>query len=129
MLAIVEHTNFVSKKHYNNHFLTYFGKYTKDSSWLNASPQQLLKKYQPMISKLSPEYEKSILNSWTFQSSFAQPITYVNHGSKVPKISTPLQNIYWASMQHVYPWDRGTNYAVKLGIEAAKQILAQNDQS
>ena len=29
-----------------------------------------------------------------------------------------------ASMSHVYPWDRGTNYAVELGRRVAREVLA-----
>jgi hypothetical protein len=30
-----------------------------------------------------------------------------------------FHGIYYAGMSHIYPWDRGTNYAVKLGREVA----------
>jgi len=38
----------------------------------------------------------------------------------VPLIKTDMNGVYWVSMQHVYPWDRGINYAVKFGLEAVK---------
>jgi hypothetical protein len=30
-----------------------------------------------------------------------------------------------ANMSQVYPWDRGTNYAVELGRRAAKVLITQ----
>jgi hypothetical protein len=38
-------------------------------------------------------------------------------------LRTPLDNLYFASMSQVYPWDRGTNYAVEIGRRAAHLIL------
>ena len=32
-----------------------------------------------------------------------------------PTFETPLRNVYLANIEQVYPWDRGTNYAVELG--------------
>jgi hypothetical protein len=32
-------------------------------------------------------------------------------------------------MDSIYPWDRGTNYAVELGIHAAQTILAHEKTS
>ena len=32
-------------------------------------------------------------------------------------------DIYLANLDSIYPWDRGTNYAVELGIRAAHTII------
>jgi len=40
----------------------------------------------------------------------------------VPPFQTPLANVYLANIQQVYPWDRGTNYAVELGEKIADFI-------
>ena len=34
-----------------------------------------------------------------------------------------MPNVFLANIQQVYPWDRGTNYAVELGQKAAKLIV------
>jgi hypothetical protein len=52
-------------------------------------------------------------------------VPYVNHSEKIPPLETPLPGVYWASMSHVYPWDRGTNYAVELGRRVAKLMVGQ----
>ena len=38
-------------------------------------------------------------------------------------MTTPLPHVYLANIEQVYPWDRGTNYAVELGEKVAHQIL------
>jgi hypothetical protein len=38
-------------------------------------------------------------------------------------IRTPLPGLYLASMSQVYPWDRGTNYAVEMGRRTARMLM------
>jgi hypothetical protein len=44
----------------------------------------------------------------------------VNHSKNIPEIQTPIKGLYFASMSQVYPWDRGTNFAVEIGRKAAR---------
>jgi hypothetical protein len=46
----------------------------------------------------------------------------------VPDIRTPLSGLYLASMSQVYPWDRGTNFAVQIGREAAGLMLQDGER-
>ncbi|MER2600233.1 MAG: oxidoreductase, partial [Caldilineales bacterium] len=41
----------------------------------------------------------------------------------IPAIRTPVSGLYFASMSQVYPWDRGTNFAVEIGQKAAAMIV------
>jgi hypothetical protein len=44
----------------------------------------------------------------------------VNHSKNISEIQTPIEGLYFASMSQVYPWDRGTNFAVEIGRKAAR---------
>jgi hypothetical protein len=39
-------------------------------------------------------------------------------------LRTPLNGLYFASMSQVYPWDRGTNFAVEIGRRVARMVMA-----
>lgn len=123
LLAIVEHTNFMESKHYNNEHLVYLGHYLPaDHKYFSMSEEELLKVFDPFLEKLNPEYKKNLIGLKKFTVPFAQPIIPVNYSKMVPPFETPLPNVYLANMQQVYPWDRGTNYAVELGEKIAKLI-------
>jgi len=47
----------------------------------------------------------------------------LDHSQRIPPIKTPIDGLYFASMSQVYPWDRGTNFAVEIGRRAACMIL------
>lgn len=122
-LAVVEHTNLAGKNNYDGKTILYVGKYLEPSTeQFSLNKEELLKKYHPFLEKLSPGFSQHITKSWLFKEFFAQPVVFPNHIKNVPTMETPIPNLYWASMQHVYPWDRGTNFAVKLGKEVAERI-------
>jgi len=45
-----------------------------------------------------------------------------NYTQLIPKHKTPIKNVYIANLDMVYPWDRGTNYAIKMGEDIANLI-------
>ena len=47
----------------------------------------------------------------------------MNHSHNIPAIRTPVKGLYFASMSQVYPWDRGTNFAVEIGRRVAKMVM------
>ncbi len=123
LLAVVEHTNLINAKHYANKTIVYVGKYLDANEPLYSySKDQLLDHYTPYLDQLSPGFARGIARSWAFSTPFAQPVVEVNHSYHIPAVKTPLDGLYWASMQHIYPWDRGTNYAVRLGRSVARVI-------
>lgn len=121
LMAIVEHTNFMDKKHYNNEHIVYIGNYLPyDHPYMKMDTEQLLRVYDPCLKKINPTYNLSLITYHLFKVPFAQPIIPKSYSKIIPPLTTPLPNVYLANIQQVYPWDRGTNYAVELGEKVAK---------
>ena len=73
----------------------------------------------------NPEFNPDwVRKTWLFRTTYAQPVPLVNHSRNIPPIQTPIKGLYFASMSQVYPWDRGTNFAVQIARRAARQMLA-----
>jgi protoporphyrinogen oxidase len=127
ILAIVEHTNFMDKKKYNEEHLLYVGNYNPvEDEKFSMDENGLLNLYDPYLEKISPGYKKTIIGKKVFKAPFAQPIIPPNYSKNIPSFKTPLPNVYLANIQQVYPWDRGTNYAVELGKKIA--ALIENEE-
>jgi len=124
-LVAVEHTNLIDKKYYGNKHIVYLGNYLMDQDRrLKLSDKALLDLYLPYLKKINSKFEKKWINNlWRFQSNFAQPVFPINYSQKLPKMKLKTPNLYIANMSMVYPWDRGTNYAVELGERVAKMII------
>lgn len=128
IMAIVEHTNFMDKKHYNNEHLVYLGNYLPpDDPAFLMNKEEKLKLFDPFLRKINPEYKTHLIGYELFKAPFAQPIIPTNYSKMIPPIETPLRHTFLANIEQVYPWDRGTNYAVELGEIAAKRIMEKNE--
>ncbi len=123
-LVAVEQTNMIDKKNYAGKRVVYLGNYLPDGhKLLKMSKEQLIKLYTPYLKKINHLFKKSqIKESHLFQQPFAQPVFPVNYSIKIPKMRTETPGVYLANMSMVYPFDRGTNYAVKMGTDVAKMI-------
>lgn len=123
LMAVVEHTNFMDKSYYNNEHLVYIGHYLpKDHPYFIKKGSELLKKFDPYLKKINKNYRKNLIGLEFFKTPFAQPIMSVGYEKKIPPFETPLKNVYLANIDHIFPWDRGTNYAIELGQKIAKTI-------
>ncbi len=124
-LAIVEHTNYIDRQHYGGDHILYCGDYVDpDHPYMTMSKEELEELFLAALPKINPNFKKEwVRKSWVFRASYAQPVPFVNHSVNIPNIRTPLPNLYFASMSQVYPWDRGTNFAVEIGRNTAKMIL------
>jgi hypothetical protein len=84
----------------------------------------MLKKFHPYLKKINSSYASSIIGYKLFKAPFAQPIIPINYSKIIPPFKTPIENVFLANIEQVYPWDRGTNYAVELGQRIAKLIIS-----
>jgi protoporphyrinogen oxidase len=124
-LALVEHTNLVPPSEFGGERIIYIGDYLDtDHEHFSLTKEQLLEKFLPSLTKFNPKFTPAWINkTWLFKTSYAQPIPLVNHSQNIPEIQTPIPGLFFASMSQVYPWDRGTNFAVQIGRKAARLIL------
>ena len=126
-LAVVEHTNYVSPENFGGEHIVYVGDYLEpEHEYFHLTKEELLEKFAPNLKKFNPDFDMSWVNkTWLYRAAYAQPVPLVNHSKNIPAIETPIDGLYFASMSQVYPWDRGTNFAVEIGRKAAKLILAK----
>ena len=127
MLALVEHTNFVSKEHFGGDHIVYAGDYLEvGHEYFSLSNEELLERFLPALQKFNPDFSRDwIKKIWVNKTNYAQPVPLVNHSKNIPAIQTPIDGLYFASMSQVYPWDRGTNFAVEIGRRAARMMLGK----
>ncbi len=126
-LALVEHTNFVSPEHFGGEHIVYCGDYLPlDHEYFRLDKEALLERFLPAIRRINPAFSAAWVNAtWLFRTPYAQPVPFVNHSHRLPALRTPLKGLYFASMSQVYPWDRGTNFAVEMGRRVAQEMQNQ----
>jgi len=127
-LALVEHTNFLSEDHFNNEHLIYCGDYLDHTHpFFSMKDEELSELFIPSLKRINPAFSKEwVNNTWVYKTPYAQPIPHISHSKNILDIKTPIQGLFLASMSQVYPWDRGTNYAVALAHHAVKAMSICN---
>jgi protoporphyrinogen oxidase len=125
-LALVEHTNFLSPEYFGGDHIVYIGDYLEsDHEYFSLTQDQLLERFLPSLTRINPNFKPDwVRKSWLFRTAYAQPVPLVNHSRNIPPIETPIPGLYFASMSQVYPWDRGTNYAVEICRRAVRIMLS-----
>jgi protoporphyrinogen oxidase len=125
-MGLVEHTNYVSPEHYGGDHLVYCGDYLPpDNPYFDYSKKQLLETYLPGLVAINPDFRPDwIRASWMFAAQYAQPVPTLNQSRNLPPLSTGVPGLYLACMSQVYPWDRGTNYAIEMGQQVAQEAMS-----
>ncbi len=129
-LVLVEHTNMIDPGRYGGDHLLYLGDYLDPSHRYFTLPQEeLLAEFLPALPRFNREFRPDwVTGAWLHRAPYAQPVPVRGYAAMIPELRTPLRGLYYASMSQVYPWDRGTNYAVEIGQRAARMILEDSGQ-
>jgi protoporphyrinogen oxidase len=124
-LALVEHTNYQPCEYYGGDHIVYMGDYLPvDHPFFKMTEDELAALFLPALKRVRPDFSAEwIKKRWLFKAPYAQPVPFVDHSHHIPAVKTPIEGLYFASMSQVYPWDRGTNYAVEIGRRAARMII------
>ena len=129
-LAAIEHTNFAESSEFDGEHLVYLAKYvdTKTEEW-QQSDEHLTDLARISCRMINPQFsEDNVIRTRIFRSDYAQPVVGLNASRFVPPIHVNgVSRLFHASMGHVYPWDRGTNFALELGEIVAQEVLKSLD--
>ena len=72
-----------------------------------------------------PDFDYSWIESAdVWRADYAQPIMEPMYSSLIPEKKSPEAGVFLSNMSHIYPEDRGTNYAVRDGFDIADTINA-----
>lgn len=126
-VGVIEHTNFDSPENYQGNHIVYLSRYLakEDPVW-SYTDEDYLEFALEHLKRMFPEFETSwIVDYSVWRAEYAQPVTEKNYSQYIPDTKTPFDNVMISTMAHIYPEDRGTNYAIRDGRLVAKQILSK----
>jgi protoporphyrinogen oxidase len=131
-VGVIEHTNFDSPESYRGSRIAYLSRYlpVEDPLW-SVTDEEYLQLALEHLRRMFPGFDRSwIIESQIWRAEYAQPVTERNYSRYVPGRATPFPNAHISTMAHVYPEDRGTNYAIREGrsVAAAIAALLENDR-
>lgn len=122
-LGLIEHTNLVPAERYPARYLYVSNYVAPGSPLLRMSADELLAHYAPALRRASPTFsEHFVRRRWVFREEAAQPVPRVGNRHRILPFETPRRGLFVANTTQIFPEDRGTNYSVRLGKDAAVAV-------
>ena len=125
-VGLIEHTNLVPPEAYGGRRFLYVANYLpRGHELLGLDAQGVLARYAPGLRAVNPAFDPAwVRQKWLFREPAAQPIVTVGYRERIPPLRTGVPGLVLANTTQIFPEDRGTNYAVRLGEEAAAALLS-----
>jgi protoporphyrinogen oxidase len=125
-VGLIEHTNLVAPERYGGRRFLYVANYLEHGhELLGLDADALLARYEPGLRRVNPAFDRAwVRAAWLHREPAAQPIVTTGYRDRIPPLRTPVPGLLLANTTQVYPEDRGTNYAVRLGEQAARATMA-----
>lgn len=123
-VGVIEHTNLDDSKNYGGSHIAFVSRYLakEDPVW-QYEDQEYLDFALGHLKRMFPELERSWVRDFrVWRADYAQPVTERNYSQYVPDRDTPFANACISTMAHIYPEDRGANYAIREGRDVARRI-------
>jgi protoporphyrinogen oxidase len=123
-VGLIEQANLTGTERYDGRRFLYVANYVAgDDPVLERTADELLDLYTPGLQRVNPAFDHSwVKQRWLFVEPHAQPIVTPGYRERMPALETGAPGLVLANTTQVYPEDRGTNYAVRLGRQAAGVI-------
>jgi protoporphyrinogen oxidase len=119
-IGLVEQGHLVGLERYGGRRFLYVANYVAPGDpLLELDAQGLIEAYREGLQRIG---DVRIRRSWLFKEPAAQPVVTVGYRDRIPALETGVPGLVLANTTQVYPEDRGTNYAVRLGEDAATAI-------
>lgn len=126
-VGVIEHTNFEPPETYGGHHIAYLSKYLPvDDPLYTMADDAVLEFAIPHLQRMFPGFDRKwIRDCHVWRARYAQPVVERRYSALIPAEETPLPGLFLCSMAQVYPEDRGTNYAVREGRRAGKDLASR----
>ena len=128
-VGLIEQEHLVGSEALGGRHFLYVANYKEQGDpLLELGPDELLGEYEPGLRRVNPRFDRSwVRQRWLFREPDAQPIVTPGYRERMPPRQTGAPGLLLANTTQVYPEDRGTNYAVRLGREAAAELASAGD--
>jgi protoporphyrinogen oxidase len=124
-VGLIEHTNLIPPERYGGRRFLYVANYLpRGHELLSLDAGAVLERYTSGLRAVNPAFSRDwVKQLWLHREPAAQPIVTTGYRARIPALKTPVRGLVLANTTQIFPEDRGTNYAVRLGGDAARALL------
>ncbi|MEZ5228394.1 MAG: FAD-dependent oxidoreductase [Acidimicrobiales bacterium] len=120
-------TALIGTESFGGKHVYYIGDYVPpEHRYMTATDDEMRDHWYAELAKMFPHFDRSkIVEDHVFKFNNSQHIVDIGFEKKLADHQTPCPGVLLANFSQIYPMDRGTNYAVKDGIDMSDRILAE----
>lgn len=127
--GVIEQTNFIPAAAYGGQHIVYLSRYLPVTHPLWGMDDDLLLERQ--LDQLGTMFRRDVRplmrKHWIFRGRFAAPLPDRGFAERIPKLRSPLRDLYVASMAHVYPDERSVNNSIRVAAEVVRIMGMDGD--
>ena len=103
--GIIETTSYIDPKDVGGNHLVYLPKYTlPGSQWFKMSDDEVRETWLKYLEQMFPDFKRaSIRHMLVHRERLVEPIHPLNGMSLIPKMDTPVKNLYLVNAAQIYP--------------------------
>ena len=122
--GVIEQTHLVPPSEYDGQNLVYLSRYVaqQDRMWSMTDDQILSMQLDQLERVYDRELRTKLNRFWVFRTRTAAPLTGMGFRDQVPPFASPIQNVYVASMCHLYPEERSVNNSIRVAAELMRAM-------
>ena len=124
-VGVIEQSRLNGTESTGGRCFTYLANYlAQDDELLGLDADEVLDAYEEGLRIIDPDWDRArIRRRWLFRELSAQPIVGPGYAAGISARQTPAAGLFLVNTTQIYPEDRGTNYAVRDGDAAARELI------
>ena len=125
--GIIETTSYIDPRDVGGNHLVYLPKYTvPGSQWFKMSDDEVRETWLKYLEQMFPDFRReSIRHMLVHRERLVEPIHPLNGMSLIPKMDTPVPNLYLVNAAQIYPALTNGESVTRHAREAAEVLLAK----
>lgn len=122
--GVIEQTQLVPASEYGGQHLVYLSKYAalNDSIWQDTDKVLIDRQLSQLETMYQRPVREDLNRSWVFRTQNAAPLTDLGFRDRIPPFAMPIDNLWMASMCHLYPEERSVNNSIRIAAEIADEM-------
>ena len=126
MGGFIEHTNLVPAADYGGRRLAYLSRYFLQDEPIATIPvEETANAWMDQLEERMPGFSRSnVTEIHPFRVPYAAPLVGLGYRSLIPPIRSHVDGLFVCTTAQIYPQDRGMSEGVRLGTEAAREVVA-----
>jgi protoporphyrinogen oxidase len=123
--GVIETTAYIDPKYVGGYHLVYLPKYTApNSEWQKMSDDEIKRIWLENLFTMFPEFDPSTIKYFLIhRERYVEPLHGLNDTDAMPKVKTPVENLYLATTAQIYPALTNGESVSRHAREAAEVIL------